>query len=60
MKKITKIYYNNYIICCRYGTYKDFPKDALEHGKHLTQKYYHRNISRPEAERLLQKVNEDG
>lgn len=47
-------------MCYRFEKYKKFPKDALRHGRHLTQKYYHGDITRPEAESLLQKVNKNG
>ncbi|XP_050301792.1 uncharacterized protein LOC126739991 [Anthonomus grandis grandis] len=44
----------------RFEHYETFPKDTLSHGKHLTQKYYHGDISRPETEKMLLATKTNG
>ncbi|XP_066143777.1 uncharacterized protein [Euwallacea fornicatus] len=44
----------------RFPRYELCPPNALNHGKHLTQKYYHKKITRVEAETLIRAIGIDG
>ncbi|XP_066258722.1 uncharacterized protein [Euwallacea similis] len=44
----------------RFPRYELCPPNALNHGKHLTQKYYHKKITRAEAETLIRAIGSDG
>ncbi|CAG9768652.1 unnamed protein product [Ceutorhynchus assimilis] len=39
---------------------ENIPIEKLQHGPYLTQKYYHQELSRPHAEKLLKAANYNG
>lgn len=50
----------NWKFIFRFEQYEQCPIEAFANGAHLTQKYYHENISRTEAEAKLQAAATNG